>query len=64
MKARNATLIEGRFCAHMVEGAVECFRRASFNRFKNEGHGGRASYVRGRWFEQHRCIRLPLLKLS
>ena len=28
--------------------AVECSGRANFNRFKSEGHGVRASYVRGR----------------
>jgi len=43
---------------------VQCSGRVSFKRFKSEGHGVRASYVRGRSFEQHRWIFLLLLKLS
>ena len=45
-------------------GAVECSKRANFNRFKNEGHCVNSALLRGRWFEQHRWIRLPLLKPS
>ena len=51
-----------RYISHRC--AVQFPGSASFNRFKNEGHGVTASYVTGRWFNQHRWIRFLLLKLS